>query len=246
MLCSGLGRRVLLELQQHLGKAGVQADDVAALDFYFVLFNYFLQVVKADGMPLPAEVRVQVDHHAAALHAVLGEVLDAERLRARALEARPGFGVRIFFCRNDIVTGPIAVVKNRFRLAVAVGVEDAADVREGIPLRRVLQREQHEVVADHVGLHRVLLPHRVGEVLPAVALRGGDARRMAPRIEHVAAGIVERQRQHERDAPPSPRATPCSTFSRVTQFMRPRWSSGPKSPQFESGGRCFQRALIRR
>src|SRR5450759_3768681 len=34
-------------------------------------------------------------------------------------------------------------------------------------------------------------------------------------------------------------ATPCSTFSGVTRFMRPRWSSGPKSPQFEPGGRCF-------
>src|SRR4051812_34039952 len=39
-------------------------------------------------------------------------------------------------------------------------------------------------------------------------------------------------------------ATPCSTFSRVTQFMRPRWSSGPKSPQFDPGGLCFQRCAI--
>src|SRR3972149_2196756 len=40
-------------------------------------------------------------------------------------------------------------------------------------------------------------------------------------------------------------ATPCSTFSRVTQFMRPRWSSGPKSPQFDPGGRCLQRCVMR-
>src|SRR3954463_7332188 len=39
-------------------------------------------------------------------------------------------------------------------------------------------------------------------------------------------------------------AIPCSTFSRVTQFMRPRWSSGPKSPQLEPGGLCFQRCAI--
>src|SRR5881394_3943901 len=39
-------------------------------------------------------------------------------------------------------------------------------------------------------------------------------------------------------------ATPCSTFSRVTQFMRPRWSSGPNSPQFDPGGLCFQRWLM--
>jgi len=63
-----------------------------------------------------------------------------------------------------------------------------------------LQRQQHQVVADHVGLHRVVLAHLVGEILPAVALRGGDARRMAPRVERVAARIVERQRQHEGEA----------------------------------------------
>src|SRR5512134_473843 len=39
-------------------------------------------------------------------------------------------------------------------------------------------------------------------------------------------------------------ATPCSTFSRVTKFMRPRRSSGPNSPQFDPGGRCFQRCAI--
>ena len=39
-------------------------------------------------------------------------------------------------------------------------------------------------------------------------------------------------------------AMPCSTFSRVTQFMRPRWSSGPNSPQLEPGGLFFQLASV--
>src|SRR5687768_15252932 len=34
-------------------------------------------------------------------------------------------------------------------------------------------------------------------------------------------------------------ATPCRTFSRVTRFMRPRWSSGPNSPQLEPAGLLF-------
>src|SRR5215210_2407978 len=39
-------------------------------------------------------------------------------------------------------------------------------------------------------------------------------------------------------------AIPSSTFSRVTRFMRPRWSSGPKSPQLEPAGLCFHRSLF--
>ncbi|CFV98303.1 Uncharacterised protein [Bordetella pertussis] len=34
-----------------------------------------------------------------------------------------------------------------------------------------------------------------------------------------------------------------STSAGVIRFRRPSWSSGPKSPQFEPGGRCFQRCM---
>jgi hypothetical protein len=36
-------------------------------------------------------------------------------------------------------------------------------------------------------------------------------------------------------------AMPCMTLSGVNKFMRPAWSSGPKSPQVEPSGLCFQR-----
>jgi hypothetical protein len=35
---------------------------------------------------------------------------------------------------------------------------------------------------------------------------------------------------------------PCITFCGVSRFIRPHWSSGPKSPQVDPAGRCFQRA----
>src|SRR5690606_12192750 len=38
--------------------------------------------------------------------------------------------------------------------------------------------------------------------------------------------------------------TPLSTCSWVSRLMRPSWSSGPKSPQFEPSGRWFQRFMF--
>src|SRR2546430_8766946 len=87
-------------------------------------------------------------------------------------------------------------------LAVAVGIETAADMRERIPLRRVLQREEHEVVADDVGEVRVFRREGKAEVLLAPAERGGQSRRRPAGIERAAAGIVERQRQAESNAFP--------------------------------------------
>ena len=36
-------------------------------------------------------------------------------------------------------------------------------------------------------------------------------------------------------------AMPCLTFSGVSKFIRPHWSSGPKSPQVDPSGRLFHR-----
>jgi hypothetical protein len=158
--------------------------------------QYFHQVIETDRMPLAPEMVVQIDHHAAALRAVLGEELDAERLRLAALEAIPSLGI-LLRSRDHVLARAEAVVEHELRLAVAVGVEAAADVGERVPLRRVLQRHQHLVVADHVGHVLVVFVERPAEELLAVALRRRDARRIAARIEHRAAGIVERQREAE-------------------------------------------------
>src|SRR5258706_14294587 len=123
-----LGRRVLLQFKQQLGKASMQADDVAALDFNLVGIEDLHQIIVANRDAFPAERRVQVDHYAASLCAVLGQVLDAERFGAAALEARPLLGVWLFFCWNDLNARPKPIVENRLSLAVAVGVEQAADM----------------------------------------------------------------------------------------------------------------------
>ena len=105
-------------------------------------------VVAVDAAPLVAEVVGEVDEHAAALHAVAGHVLEAEVVREAAVVAAVARGVGL---RSDEVdAGAVAVVVDGLLDAVAVGVELGADVRERVPLRRVLQRERDDVVGPHV------------------------------------------------------------------------------------------------
>ena len=63
--------RLAVELEQHLIEAGAEADEVARLDRDLVLVDHAHQVFVADHLALAAEMRVQVDHHGAALHAGL-------------------------------------------------------------------------------------------------------------------------------------------------------------------------------
>jgi hypothetical protein len=101
---------------------------------------------------------------------------------------------------RDVLAGAVAVVEHRLRLAVAVGVEQLADVRQAVPLRRVLQVQDHRVVIDDVGGFRVVALHDVDHVRAAVAQRRAQDRRMAPRVEQVAARIIQRQAQAEHQA----------------------------------------------
>ena len=194
--------RILAQLQDHVGEAGVEAQHVAALDLDLVGLEDAHQLVVGHGMSLASEMVMQIDQHATPLRAVLREQMHAERFRLRPLVARPRLGVLVLRRWHDVFPGAKAVVEDDLRLAVAVGIEAAADVRKGVPLRRVLQRHQHDVVADDVGQVRAVLGERVAEVLPALVLAGvaygrRDARRVTPRVECRAAGIVERQRKAE-------------------------------------------------
>ena len=79
----------------------------------------------------------EVDEDAATLHAVERHVLQAEVVREGAVVAAVARGVGL---RSDEVhAGAVAVVIDGLLDAVAVGVELGADVRERVPLRRVLQ-----------------------------------------------------------------------------------------------------------
>ena len=48
-------------------------------------------------------------------------------------------------------SGAVAVVVDRLGLAIAVGIEQLADMGEAVPLGRVLAVQDDEIVADDVG-----------------------------------------------------------------------------------------------
>jgi hypothetical protein len=80
---------LLLQFQDHVGEAGVEAHEIALLDRDLVRLKDTHERLVAHRAAFAAEVRVQIHQHAPALCAVLGEVLDAERLCARAFVFRP-------------------------------------------------------------------------------------------------------------------------------------------------------------
>ncbi len=162
-----LGIGVLLQLEDDVGEAGVEAQHVALFDFDFVLVDNFHQFIVGDGVAPPRKMVVQIDHHAAALRAVLGKVLDAERARLRSFVLRPGLACCVLRRGPHVRAGAKAVVEHDLALAVAIGIETAADMRKRVPLRRVLQREEHQVVADDVGEVRILRRQRETEILLA-------------------------------------------------------------------------------
>src|SRR3546814_20987706 len=97
------------------------------------------------------------------------------------------------------------VCSSDLRNAVAVGVEQRADMGEAVPLRGVLQTQQHRIVADHIGQLRVFPGERQIEVRQAVALGREVPRREAPRAQVATARQVERQGQAEPEALADPR-----------------------------------------
>ena len=145
---------------------------------------------------------LEVDHHAAALHAVGGHMVDRQFERADVLAAVDRAAVAIIHGPDDVLPGAVAVIKDDLGLAVAVGIEQLPDMGEAVPLRRVLQRHLDDVVAHDVDQFRILAGERVGDIGHAVALAGDQARRVTARIDDRAARIVERQRQAEGFAPP--------------------------------------------
>ena len=188
--------RLLPHFQQQVRKAGVEEGEVAFLDRGAGLLQHAHQFVAGDEMALlAAEEALQVDHHAAPDNALLGEGLDAELARAHRFRAGRLRAVGVVIDRSDnVLAAPEAVVEADFRDAVAVRVEHLPHVAEGVPLRGILQRHTHPVVASDIDMARIVQLERVVVARRAVgSLRRLKHRRVAARIEDVAAGIVERQ-----------------------------------------------------
>ena len=164
----------------------------------------------ADDVAGAAEMRFQVDHHAAALHAGLRHVLHAEMARALRFVAWRHVALRVVVSgADDVAAGAVAIVEYIFGTAVAIGIEHLADMRETVPLRGILQRQDHLVVAHDVGGGGIVAAQRIVHVGPVAAhcrlaapAGGGAVERIA------AAGIIQRQRQAERFSQLSPRRCP--------------------------------------
>ena len=139
---------------------------------------------------------LEIDQHRAALNCLRRHVLDAELVGVGEVAAPVAAGVGL---RADHVGARLeAVVVERLGHAVAVGVEHAADMGQRVPLRRVLQRQDHAIVAGHVHEQRV---DAVGQEVeaPAILVAGRrEHRGQAARVQHIAAREVEREAQAER------------------------------------------------
>ena len=109
-----------------------------ALDRHAVRPHDRLQVGEPDMAVLSAEMRMQVDHHGAALHAGLRHVLDAQEAGAGriGLPRSRRHGARR---PRDVRAGTEAVVVERLGHAVAIGIEQLADMGQTVPLGRILR-----------------------------------------------------------------------------------------------------------
>ena len=183
----------------------MQQQHVARLNHDVVGRHDLFEHLTVDAAPLVAEVVGEVDQHAAALHAVERHVFETEVVRERPVPAAVAAGV---VARADEVgAGAVAVVIDTLLNAVAVGVELGADVRERVPLRRVLQRQRDHVVGPHVDVlgvaevRHLAHVHVVEDARLAVHVLGRrQLRWVPPLVQRGAAGEVEREAQAEADA----------------------------------------------
>ncbi len=93
---------LLVHLQHGLSEAGAQADEIAFLDRHPVALQHLHQIVVADDLARPSEMRLQIDHHAAALNATLRHVLHAQVPRTRRVIDRAGISRPIVAHRATI------------------------------------------------------------------------------------------------------------------------------------------------
>ena len=138
----------------------MQQHHVACFDLDPIVLEHTHQLIVAHREVLPAEVGVQIDHHPPALNTMAGHVLDPQRAGTRSRPGRAGRGdPRILrIARTKDMEPPlIAVVVDRLGQSVAIGIEHLARMRKAVPLGRILQVHDHQVIADNVGLVRVVI-----------------------------------------------------------------------------------------
>ena len=170
-----------------LAQSRMQAKDVALLDRDRVFLHHFFEHFVGDVGPRIAEMVPEIDQYRAALHAGL------RHCRHRQCPGA-GFTVKTAPLFIDEVK---AVVRHLLRHTVAVGIKMRALVREAIPMRRILRIQKYRLVGTDIGKTRIGLAHVEVEINLALADHRMKLRRLAERVEHAAAGLVERMRQAE-------------------------------------------------
>ena len=194
--CVGSG--VAAHGDQPLGEAGVQADHVAGLHHDAVGLQDPGELVVADLHLGVAEMGAQVDHHGPALHAGLGQALDPEPLRPgrliggrRAARARRCPGRRGSRCRRS-GAAPVPSASN----------SDPTWAREShcVEYCRWISARSSQITSVAPSTSSQTGKFMFG---PAVGAAGrGDLRRVAARVQDVAARQVQRQAEAEGQALP--------------------------------------------
>ena len=199
------GIRVAVPFEDLRGETGVQQEHVARLHDDAVRRHDLLECRPVDPAPVVTQMVGEVDEDPSALHAVERHVLHAEVVReGEVLAAVPR---RVGLRSDEVDAGAVPVVVDGLLDPVAIGVELRADVGERIPLRRVLQREGHDVVGPHVDVTGVpVVPHLAhvdvveGAGISLHVLGRRENRRVAPLVQGGATRVVERQAQAEADS----------------------------------------------
>ena len=106
--------------QDDAAETRVQHQHVPRLDVHVVRLHDALQILVTHDMTLVAEMRVQVDQHAAALDRLDGEVLDTERRCARLASAVCRVRVLRPF---DVLVPPVTVVVHNLGPPIPVRVD---------------------------------------------------------------------------------------------------------------------------
>src|SRR6218665_3900903 len=171
-------------------EAGVEAEDVDALQLRTASLERTHERVVPDAHALRSGHRLQVEQYAAALDCLLRERLDAQPMGS--CSASPGV-VR----PDEVRARPEPVVVNSLRMAGSVHIEQMADMGKRIPLRRVLRVNEHGVVAQHIGLAQRCIADRQIEHGPAGPHRRRQPRRMTAWVQNIAPGKIQRQAKAE-------------------------------------------------
>jgi hypothetical protein len=198
-----LGGGVTVAAQHLAGEPGVQHQQVAGFDDDLVGRQHGRELFEVDDRAPGSEVGLEVDQDRPALDAVAGHVADVHRAGVGgggvalgdAVEPAEAAQARLLDLggADGVDPGAPAVVVDRLRDAVLVGVETGAGVAEGVPLRGVLGVQHHQVVAHHVAGPGHGDGHVAVEVDRSRPQRGAQDRREPVRVEDVAARPVQRQ-----------------------------------------------------